>query len=176
LRRYLFDYVQLFAVAGLVLALDQVTKSLVRAALPYGAVWSPWEWLAPYARIVHWGNTGVAFGMFQEGGGFFTLLAILVAGVIVYVFPRIPREDWLMRLVIGMMLGGALGNLVDRLTIGHVTDFISVGTFPVFNLADASISIGAVVMAILSYVRDRQHAAAEADGVEEVALEEAVHE
>jgi signal peptidase II len=78
--------------------------------------------------------------------------------IIIY-FPRIPREDWLLRLALALQLGGAVGNLIDRVTQGYVTDFISVGSFPVFNVADASISIGAVLLVISVLLKDREQAA-----------------
>jgi signal peptidase II len=155
LKKYIKDYAFLFILAGVIIALDQFTKSLVRNGLAIGETWSPWDWLAPYARIVHWKNTGAAFGMFQGFGGVFTVLAILVAIAIVYYFPQVPRADWALRLAMCLQFGGALGNLVDRVTIGHVTDFISVGAFPVFNVADSSISVGVVILILGMWIKER---------------------
>jgi signal peptidase II len=137
-------------IAALIVGLDQWTKWLVRVNIPTGETWLPESlaWLSPYARIVHWYNTGAAFGIFKEGGMVFTVLAFLVIGAILYYYPQVERNDWSLRLAMSMQLGGAIGNLIDRLTIGHVTDFISVGTFPVFNVADASISVGCVVLLV----------------------------
>jgi signal peptidase II len=150
IRRYLF----LFGIAILIIVVDQWTKGLIRANIAPGAIWSPWEWLTPYARLVHWYNTGVAFGMFQNMNTVFAILAFIIAGAIIYYFPHVPEQDWLMRLALSMQLGGALGNLVDRLTIGHVTDFISVGTFAVFNVADASISVGVAVLILAVWLQE----------------------
>lgn len=132
----------------MIVALDQWTKGLVRANIPLGGTWLPesWEWLSPYARVVHWYNTGAAFGFFKEGSMVFTVLAFIVIGLILYYYPQVEKADWSLRIAMSMQLGGATGNLIDRLTIGHVTDFISVGNFPVFNVADASISVGAAVL------------------------------
>ena len=141
-------YFLLVGIASVIIFLDQVTKSLVRANITFGASWSPWEWLMPYARIVHWSNTGASFGMFQGFGMVFTILSLIVAAVIVYYYPRVPVEEWPLRIAMGMQLGGALGNLIDRVTRGEVTDFISVGNFAVFNIADASISVGVAVLLI----------------------------
>ena len=137
-------------IAILIAGLDQWTKWLVRVNIPAGGTWLPesLEWLSPYARIVHWYNTGAAFGIFKEGGMIFTVLAFIVIGAILYYYPQVERSDWSLRLAMSMQLGGAIGNLIDRLTIGKVTDFISVGTFPVFNVADASISVGCVVLLV----------------------------
>jgi signal peptidase II len=149
-------YSLLVGIALVILVLDQWTKTLVRNGLAFGESWAPWEWLMPYARIVHWNNTGVAFGMFQGYGMIFTVIALIVAAVIVYYYPRVPEEEWPLRIAMGMQLGGALGNLIDRVTNnGQVTDFISVGNFAVFNIADASISVGVAVLLIGMWWKDR---------------------
>jgi len=141
-------YWQIVGIAIVIVALDQWTKGLVRANIPLGGTWLPesWNWLHPYARIVHWYNTGAAFGMFKEASMVFTVLAFIVIGLILYYYPQVEKADWSLRIAMSMQLGGATGNLIDRLTIGHVTDFISIGNFPVFNVADASISTGAAVL------------------------------
>ena len=150
-------YWQIIVIAAVIVLLDQWTKSLVRANIAMGSQWLPesLEWLKPYARIVHWYNTGAAFGIFKEGAMVFTVLAFIVIGLILYYYPQVEKADWSLRLALSMQLGGAIGNLADRLTIGHVTDFISVGTFPVFNVADASISVGAVVLLLGVWIMDR---------------------
>ena len=151
------NYWGIFIIAGVIVVLDQWTKWLVRTNIPAGQSWMPesLQWLSPYARIVHWYNRGAAFGMFQEGGMVFTVLAFIVIAAIIYYYPQVSRVDWPLRLAMSMQLGGAIGNLIDRLTIGHVTDFISVGTFPVFNIADASISVGCVVLLLGVWWQER---------------------
>lgn len=151
-------YVFLFTIAGALIALDQWTKNLVRTNLGLNESWLPeaLAWLSPYARIVHWYNTGAAFGMFQNGSMVFTVLAIIVVSAIIYYFPRVENQDWTLRLAMSMQLAGAVGNLIDRLTQdGRVTDFISVGAFPVFNVADASISVGTVILLLGVYLQER---------------------
>lgn len=150
-------YWQIGLIAIAIVVLDQWTKSLVRANIPLGGMWLPesLEWLHPYARIVHWYNTGAAFGMFKQGSMVFTVLAFVVIGLILYYYPQVEKADWSLRLAMSMQLGGATGNLIDRLTIGHVTDFISVGTFPVFNVADASITVGAAVLFLGVWMMER---------------------
>lgn len=150
-------YWQIVGIAILIVALDQWTKALVRANLPLGGSWLPagWEWLSPYARIVHWYNTGAAFGMFKDGGMVFTVLAFVVIALILYYYPQVDKADWSLRLAMSMQLGGAAGNLIDRVTIGHVTDFISVGSFPVFNVADASITVGAGALLFGVWIMER---------------------
>ena len=156
MKKLVKDYLVLFTIVAIVILLDQVTKVIVRDALPLGDMWAPWPWLLPYARIVHWYNTGVAFGMLQGLGGIFTIVAILVSCAIVYYFPQVPADDWTLRLAMGLQMGGALGNMIDRLTVGHVTDFVSVGNFAVFNVADASITMGVLLLLYGVYLQERR--------------------
>ena len=151
-------YGSMFAIAGVIIALDQWTKWLVRTSIPLGETWLPisLEWLGPYARIVNWHNTGAAFGMFQGGSKVFTVLAFIVIGAILYYYPHVEKSDWTLRLAMSMQFAGAAGNLIDRLTQnGRVTDFISVGTFPVFNIADSSISVGTAILLLGIYFQER---------------------
>jgi len=156
LKHLIKSYVFLFLIAGTIIALDQYTKFLVRTNLSIGEMWSPWPWLAPYARFVYWWNTGVAFGMFQRWGDVFKVLSFVVSLAIIFYFPRIPSQDTVLRFAMGMQLGGAVGNLIDRLTVGHVVDFISVGTFAVFNIADASITVGVGVLILGVWLQERR--------------------
>ncbi len=156
MKKYFKDYAVLLILAGSIVLLDQWTKGLVRANLDYGEILAPDFWLSNYARIVHWRNTGAAFGIFPQLSLLFTILPVIVSFAILYYYPRIAHEDWLLRLALGLQLGGALGNLVDRIFYGHVTDFVSVGNFAVFNVADASISSGVAVLLLDIWIRERQ--------------------
>ena len=156
LKKNLKSYLILFSIATGIVVLDQWTKSLVRDTLAFGEIWSPWAWLTPYARVVHWSNTGVAFGMFQNNNILFTILVSIIALVIIIYYPRLTEGDWFLMIALSMQLGGAVGNLIDRLTIGHVTDFISVGNFAVFNVADASVTIGVGIMILGLWVQENK--------------------
>jgi signal peptidase II len=146
----------MFVIAAVIVILDQITKEVVRTNIPVGESWMPWTWLAPYARIIHWTNTGVAFGMFQGNNIFFAILASVVALAIIYYYPSIPEEDRVLRFAMSMQLGGALGNLIDRIFIGKVTDFVSVGNFAVFNVADSCITLGVGVLLLGVYLEERR--------------------
>ena len=152
------DYLILIGVAGIVVALDQWTKWLVRQNVEFGGQWLPegLGWLSPYARIVNWSNSGAAFGMFQNGNLVFTILAIIVIIAIIYYYPQVEANDWTLKLAMGLQLAGASGNLIDRLLVGKVTDFISIGTFAVFNFADSSITVGVIVLLIGVWIKERQ--------------------
>lgn len=157
MKKRIGDYLYLFGFAGLIVALDQWTKSIVRQRLAFGSTWAPWDWLVPFARFVHWQNTGAAFGIGQNLSLVFILLTVVVVVLIIYYYPSIPRQEWPLRVALILQLGGAVGNLIDRLTqAGSVTDFISVGRFPVFNVADASISIGVAVLMVGMWIQERK--------------------
>ena len=150
----------LFLIAAIIVLLDQVSKYFVRTLIPLGTSWSPWSWLAPYARLIHWTNTGVAFGMFQGKSWLFAILASVVVIAIIYYFQQVPAEDKVLRFALAMELGGAIGNLIDRLfNGGEVTDFVSVGNFAVFNVADACITVGVLVLLLGVYFQDKREKA-----------------
>jgi signal peptidase II len=156
LKRFL-NYLGLFAMAGAIIALDQWTKALVRDNIAPSAMWLPegWDWLMPYARIINWHNSGAAFGSFQGYGWIFSVLAFVVAGLIIYYYPRVDAQDWWLKIAMGMQMGGALGNVVDRIfRQGQVTDFISIGNFAVFNVADSSISVGVAILLLGVWIKD----------------------
>ena len=148
-------YLTFFGIAGIIVVLDQWTKHLVRINIPFGGV--GWQGFDGFARIVHWHNSGAAFGMFQEGSTVFAILAFVVSAVIIWFFSQVEDEDWFLRLALSMQLAGAVGNLIDRLLFeGRVTDFISVGNFAVFNVADASITVGTGIMLIGIWILERR--------------------
>lgn len=154
-RRRFFIF---FAVAAAIIAFDQWTKWWVVRNIPLNTNWLPdsLDWLLPYARLLHIKNRGASFGMFQDGNTVFIVLTtLIVAGILYYVYHMEETGDS-MWVVAGMYLGGAVGNLIDRLTIGAVTDFVSIGTFYIFNVADASINISVVLLLILFWRNERK--------------------
>ena len=108
-----------------------------------------------FFRITHVHNTGAAFGLFQ--GHSFTLTIVASAGIAVillcalFLYRRFPILDSMpSRLALGLILGGTIGNLIDRLRFGYVTDFIDIGIWPTFNIADSAITVGAILFAYSS--------------------------
>lgn len=132
-------------IAGFVILLDQLSKYLVEAVLPLYHGWTPIA-AFPYLRIAHTTNTGAAFGLFPANSAFFAIAAAAISLAIITYNYTLPGSQKALRLALGMQLGGALGNLIDRLRLGHVTDFVDFGPW-VFNIADASIVLGAVILA-----------------------------
>ena len=131
-----------------VVALDQWTKSWVRANLPEGTSLDAPAWLSPYATITHTYNTGVAFGMFQNKGNLFAYVTVAVVLAIVLYYRRLATSNWLLSVALGLQLGGAIGNLIDRVARGYVTDFVNVRFFAVFNVADSALVVGAILLGI----------------------------
>ena len=142
-----------FSIALAIVALDQFTKSIVRDHLALYEQW-PEHSVLGIARIIHVANSGAAFGILQGQTPFLivTSLVGLVAIVLYYLYP--PMDHGLIRIALGMQLGGAIGNLIDRVRLGEVTDFVDVGGFPTFNVADASISISIVVVLAFFALRE----------------------
>ena len=147
-RRWLF-----FGAALTVIAVDQATKILIRSLFERGETWPDGGW---DIQIHYVTNTGAAFGMFQDQTLFLTAMAVigLFAIYLYYRFP--PFDHFVVPIAIGMMLGGAAGNLIDRIAKGRVTDFIDFPRFPAFNVADASISVGIAVI-LIGYLLWGQH-------------------
>ncbi len=144
------QYLNIFGIAALVILIDQISKYIVRTNLKLREVWAPIPALKDFFRIIHWKNTGVAFGMFQGRGWILTVIGIIAVVVIIIFCVQVKDSPAFYRTALAMELGGALGNLIDRLnpSLGYVVDFIWIGNFPVFNLADSAICIGAAVLII----------------------------
>ncbi len=152
------NYTLLLAVLALVIAFDQWTKWLVRKNIPLNTSWLPdsLNWLFPYARITYIQNSGSSFGMFQNGKVYLTILSVLViVAAIYYVLTLDFADQWLLAAA-GLYIGGAAGNLIDRLLIGSVTDFVSVGTFYIFNVADASINVSVAMLVLTLLIHERR--------------------
>ncbi|TAN32533.1 signal peptidase II [bacterium] len=122
---------------------DRLTKSLVAAEIPYGTEVAV---LGHLVGITNLRNSGAAFGLAPAGSGFFLVASVVVAaGLVVYVV-RNPGNTWT-EAVLGLIMGGTLGNGFDRVVFGTVTDFVNFHFWPVFNVADSAISIGVVALA-----------------------------
>ncbi len=140
--------------SGGVIACDQAAKQLAETLLvPHQPVelLPFFDWYLTY-------NTGAAFSFLADAGGWqrwlFTGLALIISGIIVQWLRTLPRGETLTALALALILGGAIGNLIDRLVLGHVIDYIQVWLgsypFPAFNIADAAISVGAVLLIFAS--------------------------
>jgi signal peptidase II len=140
--------------ALLIVVLDQWTKALIRNAIPLNGTISIVAWLDPYLRLTHIQNAGAAFGLGQGLGKFFIYVSFAAILLIVIYFRRVAERSWLLRIALGLQLGGAIGNLIDRLTRGGVTDFVNPGWFPIFNVADSGITVGTILLCVFALFLD----------------------
>ncbi len=151
-------------VAVIIVALDQWSKHLASTELSYGL---PVE-ILPVVNLTLQHNTGAAFSFLADAGGwqrwFFTIVSAVVSIVLVVWISRLRSEQLLMIASLSCILGGAMGNLWDRVVLGYVVDFISVhyesSYFPAFNIADAAITIGAALMILDMILNPEQHKSA----------------
>ncbi len=131
------------ALAAVIVGGDLLTKWIIRSGLDRGDAWPDPDW---NVRIVHYANTGAAFGILEGAGPLLVVASVVgVALILVYLFnPGMASP--LVRAGLALMLGGAIGNLIDRAGNGEVTDFIKFPEWPAFNVADSAITIGAVIL------------------------------
>ncbi len=140
-------------IAALTLVVDQYTKNLAMTNLAPIVVWAPIPSLAHIFTFTYTTNTGAAFGLFKDLSPVFVGVAVVVIAAIVIYQREVPHDAWLVRVALGLQLGGAAGNLVDRLHVGHVIDFIHFHFWPVFNVADMSI-VGGVILLAYTMLRE----------------------
>lgn len=145
--------------SALVILLDQLTKALIERSLSlYESV--P---VLPVLEITRLHNTGAAFSFLADETGWqrwlFTGLAIVVSGVLVWWLRRIDRSSRMLASAVALILGGALGNVIDRIRLGHVIDFVHVHWgehyFPAFNMADSAITVGAALLLLDAWLEAR---------------------
>lgn len=149
----------LFTIVAAAIVVDQVSKAYVVAHLALHESWMPLDFVEPVFRFTHVHNTGAAFGMFPGGGMVFLVIALVVTAVILYYYRQIEGPAWLIRLALGLQLGGAISNnLIDRVRLGYVVDFFNVVYWPVFNVADSCIVVGVALLAF-ELLRDEWRAA-----------------
>ncbi len=147
-------------IVSLVVAADQLSKQWV-SSFPEGRV----IYQAGFFRLVHVQNTGAAFGLFQGQVPVLTVIGVIgvlaLAFLVLFLHRRYPMVTGLLSTIaFSLMLSGTLGNLIDRVRLGHVTDFVDVGIWPAFNVADSCIVIGAVLVAYLALrmtTAEKQH-------------------
>jgi signal peptidase II len=154
MNKSILGIIALAAVAGLVVAIDQATKAWIAANIVSHEVRPIIE---GFVRLRYTQNTGAAFGFFQGGAGVLSLAALVVLSIILVVAFRVGRGNPLALLAFSLISGGAIGNLIDRLRLGYVVDFVDVHgpsitldnrvyTWPVFNVADSAISMGVILL------------------------------
>ncbi len=154
------DFV-LIQLAVLIFVIDQFSKFLVRDQLVFHESF-PRD---GFFRFTHIWNSGSAFGLFDGQNFALVIASVLGIGVLVLFYRSHPHPGLLVRLSLGLMLAGAFGNLTDRLMRGYVTDFIDIGPWYIFNVADASIVTGVIILAVTIVRADPAPPAAEPEPV-----------
>ena len=144
-----------FGTAAVVFIADLITKTIVRNNLAVGESWPSEDWLVKFTHVT---NSGAAFGILQGQTLFLTVTAVIAIGAIAFYYLFPPLEHGLLLLALGLQLGGAVGNLLDRIRLGHVTDFIDFPRYPEFNIADSSIVIGLFVIGAFYVLSERSGA------------------
>ena len=145
-HRSYIDVATFLLTVVLVIIFDRLTKDLFSFLL------KPSESIPVINKVFHFTlvhNTGIAFGLFRDNGAVFLiipLIAVVLLGYNVYYYYRVGELDRVYILGFSLILGGAIGNLIDRITLGHVIDFIDLRVWPVFNVADSAITIGACIV------------------------------
>tara|TARA_A100001015_G_scaffold304989_1_gene397013 strand:+ start:1679 stop:2170 length:492 start_codon:yes stop_codon:yes gene_type:complete len=148
-----------YLITLIILFLDQISKTIIVKNFFYGES----QAVSTFFNMVRVHNPGAAFSFLSDAGGWqrwaLSALAILVSIMIIIWISRLTNEKWLEGLSLSMILGGALGNLWDRLTLGYVVDFLDFHWmswhFPAFNLADSAISLGALILILDSILASR---------------------
>jgi signal peptidase II len=159
-------WILLFAIVITVLAVDQISKRIVADSLELYESVQPIPALSAVFQITYSENTGAAFGFLEQAGDVFLVVAVVVIVAMLFFYPRIPDESTMTRFAIGLIIGGALGNAIDRITSGAVVDFIHYqipGVISnVSNLADHAIVFGVLIIFVDSWRSDRRKQCEEA--------------
>jgi len=143
-----------------VLGIDQTAKMLVTERLTLGQSWEPIAQIGWLIRVTRSYNTGAAFGMLPQAADIFLLLAIVTIAAFIISYPKLPSHAWLSRLSIALISGGALSNALDRITRGHVVDYVHVQITPtlsnISNFADHAITVGVALLLIDQWLTERK--------------------
>ena len=148
------------AVALVVFGLDRITKAVVASSLPLGG---SVDVIGPYVRITNVRNSGAAFGLLPERTTLLSILSVVAVIAILFYYRQLAARSPFIAVTLGMQLGGAFGNLVDRLGQGYVVDFIDIGLTPgprfwAFNVADSSIVVGILLVVLALWSEERSSA------------------
>jgi signal peptidase II len=145
------QWLALLLVAGAAIAADQITKQIVTSALPLG---DEVEIAGPFS-IHHVQNSGIAFGLFSRATAVVIVVTTLAVALMLGFFARSAQRHSLLPVALGLVLGGSVANLLDRVRLGYVTDFLDFDRWPAFNLADTFIVVGVALLFFSFVAADR---------------------
>jgi signal peptidase II len=144
-------------IAAVIVIVDQISKVWLRSTMRPGE--PPVEVIGEFVRFVHGQNRGGIFGLFGDSALILGLASLFVIALIIVYQAREGVRSWLLTVALGLLLGGAIGNLIDRLTLGHVTDWVDMGIgswrWYTFNVADAAISFALVILIAIALLGER---------------------
>jgi signal peptidase II len=147
-----FHWFGLLAVAFAAVVADQVTKQIVVSQLELG---QSVHLLGPL-EIRHVTNEGIAFGLFSAWATVVTVLTVLAVGWMLFYFARAGARHPVLPVALGLLVGGSVANLIDRVRLGHVTDYLDLRFWPAFNLADSFIVVGVAILLVALVSAERQ--------------------
>jgi signal peptidase II len=142
-------------VAAVVVIVDQITKAMIIRAFGAPDAAGSKQIIPHLLDFRHDENTGAAFSLFQGRSTTLLLIGVIVIGVLFFYYRALPQGQPVLRLAVGGVLGGAVGNIIDRVRLGHVTDWIHITHYPTFNIADSCITIGMITLAVYLLFMDR---------------------
>ncbi len=147
------QWLALLVVAAAAIAADQVTKQVVGRTLALG---ESVDIVGPFS-IHHVQNSGIAFGLFASRTGLVIGVTAVAVGLMLWFFARSGRRHPVLPVALGLVIGGSIANLIDRVRLGHVTDFLDLVAWPAFNLADTFIVVGVAILFGALVLADRSH-------------------
>ena len=138
-------YIIIFSTALIIILIDQITKFLIRINFQLNETFPI---IKNIFHLTYIHNFGAGFGILQQQKWILIFISLIVIGVIFYYFGRIKDKEILLQVLVGFVLGGTIGNLIDRLIYGFVIDFIDIRIWPIFNVADSFVTIGVIGLII----------------------------
>ena len=138
-------YILIFSITLIVLLFDQITKFLIRINFELNQTFPI---IKNIFHLTYIQNFGAGFGILQNQQGILIFVSLLVIGIIFYYIDRIKEKEMLLQVLVGFVLGGTIGNLIDKLIYGFVIDFLDFRIWPIFNIADSFVTIGVIGLII----------------------------
>jgi len=165
----------LLACAGIVLAIDQITKAWVTTNLALGETVTPIPALADYFSFTRSANTGAAFSFLPQAGDLFLIIAVIMSVAILVFYRKMPAGYWLERVALGLLLGGVLGNAIDRIRLHYVVYFVHLQLRGVIsnvsNLADHAIVVSILILFVAQWIRPKDDQAPTSENTAEKNVE-----
>jgi signal peptidase II len=142
-------YLKVFSIAAIIVLIDQITKFLIKTNFQLNQNFE----IINFFQLKYIHNFGAGFGILQQQKWILIFISIVVVGIILFYLDRVKKKDKVVQVLAGFVLGGTLGNLIDRISYGYVIDFIDIGAWPTFNFADSFVTIG--VLGLIIYFWDK---------------------